>query len=261
MDAPGNILKRELASGRTLFGVWLGLGDALPAEIAGRAGYDWCLIDAEHGPNDLPRILAQLQALAATPAHPVVRLPAGEPWMIKQVLDLGAQTIMIPMVETAAQARDLVRATRYPPQGIRGVGAALGRASHWNGMTNYTATANDEIALIAQLESRGALENLEEIAAVEGVDALFIGPADLAADMGCSGDDPDLHRIVAEALGRIRGTGKAAGIIAFDPAATCNHAAAGANFIGIGADSILLARALREGLERCRAAVGEADPA
>ena len=170
-----------LLRGEPQIGLWLGLADPYAAELCAGAGFDWLLIDAEHAPNDVRSVLAQLQALDAYPVRPVVRPPVGETHLIKQYLDLGVQTLVIPMVETAEQARALVQATRYPPQGVRGVGSALARASRWNGVPNYLHAANGEICLIVQLESKSALEHLDDILGVEGVDGVFIGPADLSA--------------------------------------------------------------------------------
>ena len=178
-----NAFKVAMEGRQLQIGFWLGLANAYTAEIAAGAGFDWVLIDGEHAPNDIRSMLAQLQAIG-TLSHPVVRLPVGETWMIKQVLDIGAQTILVPMVETAEQAKVLVDATRYPPHGVRGVGAALARASAFNRTTDYLTTADDQICLLLQVENRRGISSLDEILAMEGVDGVFIGPADLAADLG-----------------------------------------------------------------------------
>ena len=247
MQMPDNTFKKALRTGRPLIGCWLGLADAYAAEIAGTAGFDWLLIDGEHAPNDLRSTLAQLQALDGAAAAPVVRLPMGEAWMIKQVLDIGAQTLLIPMVESAAQAAALVRATRYPPQGIRGVGAALARASRYSAVADYVHHANDRVCLLLQVESRAGIAALDYILAVDGVDGVFIGPADLSADMGYLGaaDAPEVRSTIAAALRRIRATGRAAGILETDPARARGWIDEGANFVAVGVDVLILARGLR----------------
>jgi len=247
MPAPRNPFKAALARGERQFGCWVGLASPYAAEITGRAGFDWVLVDGEHAPNDIPTITAQLQALAGLDTHPIVRLPVGETWLIKQVLDAGAQTLLIPIVESGAQATDLVRATRYPPQGMRGVGAALARASRFGEIADYVTTANEEICLLVQVETRAGMEALDDILAVEGVDGVFIGPADLAADMGHPGNPgaPEVQAAIADALGRIKAAGKAPGIMSVNDEATPGHLAAGAQFVAVGIDVTLMAQALR----------------
>lgn len=246
-DPLHNAFKHALAEGRPQIGLWLGLADPYSAEICAGAGFDWLLIDGEHAPNDVRRTLAQLQALAAYPVTPVVRPPVGDTHLIKQYLDLGVQTLLVPMVETAEQARQLVQATRYPPQGIRGVGSALARASRWNALPDYLTRANDEVCLLVQVESRTGLENLDDIAAVDGVDGVFIGPADLSASLGHLGQPghPDVVQAIEGALTRIVGTGKAAGILSADERLARRSLALGATFVAVGVDTTLLARAAR----------------
>jgi len=247
MDLPENRFKAALTSGRRQIGCWVSLADATAAEIAGTAGFDWLVIDNEHAPNDLRSTLAQLRALAPYPAHPVVRLPVGEVWMIKQALDIGAQTLLIPMVDSAEQARGLVRAMRYPPAGIRGVGSGGARASRFGAIADYAATAERELCLLVQVESRAGLAALDDILTVEGVDGVFIGPSDLAADMGHPGrpEAPEVRAVIAGALRRIAASDKAAGILATDPdwARTCLDD--GAQFLAVGLDASVLARGLR----------------
>ncbi|WP_120499021.1 HpcH/HpaI aldolase/citrate lyase family protein, partial [Roseovarius sp. EL26] len=178
MSAPTNALKAALKRGETQIGCWASFADPYATEVLSTAEFDWILIDAEHSPNDLRTIMHQLQILEGKRSDAVVRLPMGEDWLIKQVLDAGAQSLLIPMVETAEQARDLVRATRYPPEGIRGSGAALARSSMFASRKDYIETANAEICLIIQVETRAALAALDDILAVDGVDAVFIGPSD-----------------------------------------------------------------------------------
>lgn len=247
MPAPENRLKSALARGELQVGIWLGMTHSVSAEIASRAGFDWCLIDAEHSPNTLPEIRAQLQAMAGGGASAVVRVPQGEAWILKQVLDLGVQSVLVPMVDTAAQARHLVRAMRYPPEGIRGVGAAMARASGYGTVRDYTITANDRTCLLVQAESRQAIENIDEIAGTEGVDCVFIGPADLSASMGYLGrlDAPEVIEAIDHAIGRIRAAGKAAGIIDYSPEAARLWAEKGVTFLGVGSDVTTLAAGLR----------------
>lgn len=256
MPAPSNSLKAALAAGQVQTGCWLALSSPAAAEIAATAGFDWCLIDGEHGPNLLPEMLTQLRALAAGAAHPIVRVPAGEAWMLKQVLDLGVQTVLVPMVDTGEQARELARAVRYPPQGIRGLGSALARASGYNAIADYVHTANDEVCLILQAESRQAIENIDAIAGTEGVDCVFIGPADLAADMGYIGNAaaPEVVEAIDHAIARIRAAGKAAGILAFDPAVAARHLRNGVQFIGMTSDVTALAQSLRGAAAAARSA-------
>lgn len=247
MPAPENILKRRLLAGEVLNGIWLGLADPYTAEIAATAGFDWLLIDGEHAPNDIRSISAQLAVLARGPSAPVVRLPDGDPVKVKQALDIGAQTLLIPMVDSAEQAAHLVRATRYPPDGFRGVGASLARASGFSAIPDYLTTANREICLMVQVESRAGLAALDDILAVDGVDGVFIGPSDLAADMGYLGDTAraELRAAVYDALSRIRAAGRIAGVLATESDFIDGCRAAGANFLGVGIDVTTFAKALR----------------
>jgi 4-hydroxy-2-oxoheptanedioate aldolase len=245
MPAPLNAFKAALVEGKLQIGLWLGLANAYTAEIAAGAGFDWLLIDGEHAPNDLPTMVGQLQAIAASSSRPVVRAPIGEAWIIKQLLDIGAQTILVPMVETAEQAAALVRAMKYPPQGIRGVGAALARASNFNRVPDYLTTANEQTCLLVQVETASALRAIEEIAAVEGVDGIFIGPSDLAADMGFLGRPGEraVQDAVEHGIARIIATGKSAGILTADEALAHRYIELGARFVAVGTDVTLLSRA------------------
>ncbi|MCZ8180374.1 MAG: HpcH/HpaI aldolase/citrate lyase family protein [Rhizobium sp.] len=246
MPAPVNLFKKALREDQGLLtGLWVALANPHSAEICAGAGFDWILIDAEHGPNDIPLIAAQLAAVTRHPAHPVVRLPVGEPWMIKQALDIGAQTLMIPMVETGEQAALLAKALRYPPDGIRGMGASLGRASNFGRIPDYADTANMQVCLIAQIESRLGVENADAILAVEGVDAVLIGPADLSADMGYRGKAtvPEVMQTVEALIGKIKASGKPAGIMTGDAEMIALARRAGVRFMATGTDTGLLARA------------------
>jgi 4-hydroxy-2-oxoheptanedioate aldolase len=248
MPAPKNEFKAALVRGERQIGCWVGFADGYAAGIMGTTGFDWLLIDGEHAPNDLRSILAQLHALQASPSHPVVRLPIGEAWMIKQALDIGAQSILVPMVESGEQAAALVSATRYPPEGVRGVGSALARASQFSGIPDYLATADNEICLLVQVENRAGIAALDDILAVDGIDGVFIGPSDLAADMGHRGQPghPEAQAAIADALRRIAASGKAAGILALDPAVADQYIDLGATFIAVGIDVTLLVGAARK---------------
>ncbi len=247
MPAPINLFKAALKAGRPQIGCWLALANAYTAEIAGGAGFDWLLLDGEHAPNDIPLLTAQLQALATSPSHPIVRVSIGESWMIKQVLDIGAQTILVPMVESGAQAQMLARAMRYPPHGMRGVGAALARASKFNAIPDYLQTANDQVCLLLQIESRAGLDALEDIANTDGIDGVFIGPADLAADMGYLGKPgaPEVQTAVEDALKRIIACGKAAGILTSDLKLAKRYLDLGATFVAVGNDVNLFSNAMK----------------
>ncbi len=247
MPAPHNRLKSRLAAGETVFGCWLGTAEPYVAEMAATAGFDWLLIDGEHAPNDLRSISAQLAVLRGGESDAIVRVPVGETWMIKQVLDAGAQSLMVPMVETAEQAQAIYAATRYPGAGVRGIGSSLARASLFSSHADYLKTADREICLILQVESRRALENLDAILQVPA-DCVFVGPSDLAADMGILGgaSHPEVRAAVTEALRRIRAAGKAAGVLATEEDYIAETRAAGANFVGVGIDVLLYVAAMRK---------------
>ncbi|WP_122072401.1 aldolase/citrate lyase family protein [Pseudophaeobacter sp. EL27] len=247
MPAPHNPFKAAMKAGKPQMGCWLGLADPYVAQISAGAGFDWLLIDAEHAPNDLRSITAQMQVLAGFDSHAIVRPTIGETWMIKQYLDAGAQTLLIPMVESAEQARELVRAVTYPPHGIRGVGSALARASNFSAIPDYLQTADAEICLLVQVENRAGMAALDEILQVEGVDGVFIGPADLAADMGYIGNAgaPEVEAAVLEAMGKIVASGKASGILTLDPKMQRACLDAGATFVATNIDVTLFAAAMR----------------
>jgi len=256
-----NGFKQALRDGRQQIGLWQALASPYTAEICAGAGFDWLLFDGEHAPNTIPILLAQLQAVAPYPVHAVARLPIGDAHLIKQYLDIGFQTLLIPFVETAEQARALVAATRYPPQGVRGIGAGLSRAARWNRIDNYLDRANDQICLLVQIESALGLENLEAIAAVEGVDGVFIGPADLSASMGFRGkpQHPEMAPLIEQAIERVCAAGKVAGILAMEPDVAKRSAELGCQFIAVGTDVSLLSRNAAELAKT--AGVGSADSA
>jgi len=239
-----NDFKTAIGDHRPQIGLWQALTSPYAAEICAGAGFDWLLIDGEHAPNDIPLILAQLQAIAPYEVEPVVRPPIGDPVGIKQLLDIGARSLLIPMVESAEQAGELVRATRYPPAGIRGVGSAIGRASRWNRNPAYLHTAQDDICLLLQVESLAGLTAIEQIAAVSGVDGVFIGPSDLAAALGHLGNPghETVQAAIEDAILRIKKAGKAAGILIADEALARRYLELGASFVAIGTDVTILAR-------------------
>ena len=244
MPLPTNHLKAALAANLPQIGIWLSLASPYSSELLADVGFDWLLIDAEHGPNDIPTILAQAQTIGAHTSV-VVRPPVGEAWMIKQILDLGVQTLMVPMIESVDQAKTVIAATLYPPHGVRGVGAASARASNFGRLTDYVKTANDQVCLILQVESRAGLAALPGILQLENVDCVFVGPADLAADMGFPGESsaPAVQSAIDGALLQIVASGKAAGILTFDRAAAAHYLKLGVTFVGVGSDVALLAHA------------------
>jgi 4-hydroxy-2-oxoheptanedioate aldolase len=247
MPAEKNKFKAALQSRLPQIGLWLNMAEALPAELAGHAGFDWLVIDGEHGPNDLRSIMAQLQALSASPSEVVVRPPMGESWMIKQLLDVGVRTLLVPMVDSAEQARQLAEAVRYPPAGKRGMGAAVARVSGFNTITDYVDTADGEICLLVQAETTAAIADLEQIAAVDGIDGIFIGPADLSADMGYRGrfEAPEVQEVIEAAITRIIAAGKPAGILTFSETLNRRYLDLGATFVAVGADVTEFGTALR----------------
>lgn len=250
MRIPENTFKKALLEGKQQYGFWLGLCSPLSAELCGHTGYDWLLVDGEHAPNDLNTVLAQLQAIAGTPAHPVVRIAEGNTAVIKQYLDAGVQTLLIPMVETAEQAHELVRAVQYPPKGVRGVGTALARAARWNMVDDYFGTVDDEMCLLVQIESVAGLENLDEILTVDGIDGVFIGPADLAASMGFLGNPahPEVKAAVEDATRKIRKAGKPAGTLATSKTIAKHYESVGMQFVALGVDTLALASAAQNTL-------------
>jgi len=265
MRMPVNEFKRALREKRPQIGLWMGLADSYAAELLATTGYDWLLIDGEHAPNNPRSALTQLQAMAPYPVHPIVRPVIGNVELIKQYLDLGVQTLLIPMVETAEQAALMVSATRYPKEGIRGVGSALARASRWNQIDGYLEKCNDEMCVLVQAESVTALANLEAIAAVPGVDGVFFGPADLSASMGLLGKPmaPEVQEAIARGIGTVNKAGKAAGCLTGDPQVARDYLAQGALFVGIGTDALLLVNAATQALAvvKEKAAESPASPA
>lgn len=248
LPMPRNTFKAALQAGQRQIGLWVGLADANVAEALAGCGYDWLLLDGEHAPNDVRTVLEQLRAVAPYPVQPVVRPVQGEVALIKQYLDVSAQTLLVPMIDTPEQATQMVRAMRYPPHGIRGVGAALARASRWNQITDYLHRADGEMCLLVQAETPRALENLAAIAATDGVDGVFFGPSDLSASMGHRGQPghPEVQRAIVDGIATVHAAGKAAGLLATDQALAQRYLDAGALFVAVGLDTALLVRAATE---------------
>jgi 4-hydroxy-2-oxoheptanedioate aldolase len=245
MQHPRNAFKAALARREAQIGLWLSLADAYVAEMMATSGFDWLLIDAEHAPNDLRCVLAQLQAVAPYPVSAIVRPVLGDIALIKQYLDIGAQTLLVPMVHTAEQARAVVAATRYAPRGTRGLGSQMARVSRWSQVPGYIEHADDEICVLVQAESKEALANLEAIAAVDGVDGVFFGPADLSASMGHLGrpDDPEVLAAIDAGIATVLAAGKAPGIISTDPKVSERYLQSGVRFVAVGVEADLLINA------------------
>ena len=230
--------KEKLGEGRPLYGLWQAMANGYAAEICAHAGYDWLLFDGEHSPNTAQTLLNQLQAVSRFALEPIARVPSGDPVTIKQYLDTGFITLLVPMVDNATQAESVVSACRYPPHGIRGVASATARATGFGTDKTYLAQAAERVTVIAQIESSTALDNIADIAAVDGIDALFIGPADLAASLGHLGNPmhPYVQSAIANAKLAIDASGKPAGIFALSTDDAHARVAQGFRFISIGSD-------------------------
>lgn len=238
-----NQFKHALVEGRQQVGLWCGLPDSYSAEIVAGSGFDWLLFDTEHSPSDPISVLTQLQAVASYPVAPVVRPASNDPVLIKRFLDIGAQTLLVPYVQNAGEARAAVEAMRYAPQGIRGV-AGLTRATRFGRVPGYAKQAAAELCLLVQVETREAIAEIESIAAVDGVDGIFIGPADLAASLGHPGElgHAEVVAVVEEAIRQIRKAGKPAGILTTDTVFAARCIELGTTFTAVGVDVGLLAR-------------------
>jgi len=243
MDMPVNQLKRALREGRPQVGCWLSLASHASAEICAGAGFDWVLVDTEHAPADLPQVHHQLHAIAAYPVSALVRPYWNDTVVLKRLLDIGVQSFVIPYVQSAEEAKRAVAAVRYPPKGVRGV-STNSRSNRFGRVKDYFAHADNEICLIVQVETRAALAEIEKTAAIDGIDGLFIGPQDLAADFGHLGNPghPEVQAAMADAIKRIRKAGKAPGILAFAEADAKRWLELGALFVAVTSDQFLLAR-------------------
>ncbi len=253
MDLPVNAFKRALREGRPLFGAWLMSGAPSTAEALGCAGMDFLVVDMEHVPVDTPQMIEILRTLAGTPAPGVVRLPWNDMVMVKRALDGGAQTVMLPFVQNADEARRAVAYTRYPPEGVRGV-AGLHRANRYTTVPDYLARAASELCVAVQIETLAALENLPEIAAVPGVDTIFIGPSDLAASMGMLGDigHAAVQDKLRQAAQMCRQAGKPCGIIGGNPDLVGRFVDYGYTWIAIGSDMSFMVGRAQEWLGKAR---------
>ena len=243
MELPQNGFKRALRAGKPQIGLWSTLSSSYTVEVVAGAGFDWLLLDSEHSPVDIENLLTQLQAAAPYASHPIVRIPWNDMVNTKRVLDIGAQSLLIPYVQTAEEARSAVAATRYPPAGVRGV-AGTTRATRFGRVKEYAKRAHEEICVLVQVETQSALGNIEAICAVDGVDGVFIGPADLHASMGHAGETANakVKPLIDDAIRRILKAGKAPGILTPNEADARHWLECGALFVAVGSDAGILAR-------------------
>jgi 4-hydroxy-2-oxoheptanedioate aldolase len=243
LDIQTNEFKRSLARGALQVGLWSTLCSNIGAEVIAHSGFDWILLDTEHSPNELPGLVQQLQAMGRGTAMPVVRAAWNDPVLIKRILDIGAQSVLLPYVQTAEEAQRAVQSVRYPPKGFRGVSAGS-RSSLYGRVKDYLRRADDEICLLLQVETRSALEQLEAIATVEGVDGVFIGPGDLAASLGHLGEPqhPEVQTALRDAATRLERVGKAAGILTVVEADARRYIEWGYRFVAVGVDTSLLVK-------------------
>jgi 4-hydroxy-2-oxoheptanedioate aldolase len=243
VELPVNTFKRALKAGDRQIGLWCTLSNHYAMEVVAGAGFDWVLVDTEHSPNELDMVLSQLQAVAPYATHPVVRVPWNDMVTIKRFLDIGAQSLLIPYVQNEEEAKKAVAHTRYPPAGVRGVAGST-RANRFGRVKDYARRASEELCVLVQIETRTALDNLEAVAAVDGVDGVFIGPADLHASLGYAGQtaNPDVKKLIDDAIGRIRRAGKAPGVLTGAEADARRWLELGAQFVAVGVDATILAR-------------------
>jgi 4-hydroxy-2-oxoheptanedioate aldolase len=243
MDLPKNNFKHAIRAGRQQIGLWVSLANPYSAELVAGSGFDWLVLDGEHSPNAPTTVISQLQAVAAYPVSAIVRPAWNDKVLIKRYLDIGAQSLLIPYVQNANEAAEAVAAIRYPTRGVRGV-AGVTRASRFGRVADYAKRAEEELCLLVQIETREGLESLEAIAKTDGVDGVFIGPADLAAALGHLGNQqhPEVQSAIQDAIKRIRGLGKPAGILATDEASTRRYIEWGTVFTAVGLDAMVLAR-------------------
>jgi 4-hydroxy-2-oxoheptanedioate aldolase len=243
MDLPQNHFKRAIRAGKPQIGLWSTLSSSYTVEVVAGAGFDWLLLDTEHSPVDIENLLTQLQAAAPYASHPIVRIPWNDMVTVKRVLDIGAQTLLVPYVQNVEEARNAVAHTRYPPAGVRGV-AGTTRATRFGRVKDYAKRAHEEICVLVQVETQSALQNIEAICGIDGVDGVFIGPADLHASLGHAGEtaNPKVKPMIDDAIRRIRKTGKAPGILTPNEADARHWLECGALFVAVGSDAGILAR-------------------
>lgn len=253
MEQIANPFKRAIMAGQQQIGLWSTIRDNAATEMLAGLGFDWMLLDCEHTPNDLNSVLSMLQAMSAYGTHPVVRPTELNPAEIKRLLDIGAQTILIPYVQTVEEAKLAVEAVDYAPRGFRGMGGST-RANRFGTVPEYFTRAREEICLLVQIETQKGLDNLDEIASLDGIDGVFIGPADLSASLGHAGNarHPDVRAAITDATQRIRGHGKPAGFLSLDDELTAMAVEAGSLFTAVDVDMVALQRYLRERLASAR---------
>ena len=250
---PRNLFKTALRNGQQQIGLWSGLCSNIATEIIAGAGFDWIVIDTEHAPNEVPGLLSQLQAMSNGTAEPVVRCAWNDAVLIKRILDVGARSLLVPFVQNAEEARRAVAATRYPPLGIRGVSVAP-RANLYGRVAGYHRVAHESTCVLVQVETRAALAEIENIASVVGVDGIFIGPSDLAADFGhlANPRHPEVQAAIADGCARIRVAGKAAGILTGDTGEAARYLESGFTFVAVGSDVGILARGSENLAAQCK---------
>ena len=243
MDHPRNAFKHAIAKGQLQIGLWCSLCSNITAEIVAHSGYDWLLLDTEHSPNEVPDVLSQLQAVQSGTASAIVRPAWNDMVLIKRYLDIGAQTLLLPFVQTPEEARAAVAATRYPPGGIRGI-TGSGRASRYGRVKDYLKNASNEICVLVQVETKSALDQIEKIASVEGIDGVFIGPNDLSASFGHLGNwgHADVQAALKDAVVRLKKIGKPAGILTPNEEEAKRFIEWGYTFVAVGSDLGLLAK-------------------
>jgi len=247
MDSLTNNFKARLNKGDDMLGLWFGLANNVAAEICAQSGFDWMLIDAEHSPLTDSDVLSCLQAVAPYNINPIVRPLSADKSILKRLCDVGVQTFLVPMIDDAKQAADVIKSVHYPPSGTRGLGTSMARAARWNMTPDYFEKANDEICVILQIETKMGLKNLKDIAEVDGVDAVFIGPSDLGAALGYPGqsDHPEVVKTVSKAITQIRACKKPAGVLAVTSELVKTYKDAGATFVGVGSDCGVLAKGVQ----------------
>jgi 4-hydroxy-2-oxoheptanedioate aldolase len=259
MEPFKNLFKQRILNNDTTLGVWACIGNSQATEIVACMGYDWMVLEGEHSPNSLKDFLHQLQTVASYNVHPIVRPPSDDPIFIKQILELGVQTILIPVVETKEQAENIVKSTRYPPEGFRGMGSVMARSGRWGAINKYPANANKEICVIAMIETKKGLDNLESILTVDGIDAVFFGPNDLSADLGVIDDvlNPVVVDAIKSGIELAVKHKKTSGVLTLNLEMLKEYTDTGARMLGVGLDSMLLLNAGRNLLVRAKGRISK----